>query len=81
MRAKTAGEIVEEATLITWHSFDQNPYRDSGPNNINSTSLDVTPVPGRVNQALNFTSNSAYYEVGAVFDCFFNNSTLNSTID
>lgn len=63
MRAKTAVEILEEATLITWHSFDHNPFRDSGPNAINSSSLDVTRVPGRVNQALNFTSNSSFYQV------------------
>ena len=62
MRAKNATEILETATLVTWQSFNGS-YADSGPNGINGIGVNVSLVPGRVDQALSFTSNTSYYQV------------------
>ncbi len=64
MQAKNASEILDDATLTTWHSFDSSsPYSDSGPLRLTVTAVNVTSVSGRVNQAISFTSNSSYYQV------------------
>jgi hypothetical protein len=69
MRAKNASEILDDATLTTWQSFD-NPssYSDSGPLHLKVTAVNVTSVNGRVNQAITFTSNSSYYQVRKIID-------------
>ena len=63
LRAKDAKEILDDATLVTWNSFDELPYSDSGPLNLSITTSDLTLVSGRVNQAISFNSNSSYYQV------------------
>ncbi|CAF1484618.1 unnamed protein product, partial [Adineta steineri] len=63
MRAKSASEILDDATLTTWHSFDIIPLQDSGPLGLIVTTNDVTLIAGRVNQALNFNSTSSYYQI------------------
>jgi hypothetical protein len=64
MSAKNASEILDDATLTTWQSFD-NPssYSDSGPLRLKINAVNVTSVSGRVNQAISFTSNSSFYQV------------------
>ncbi|CAF2944210.1 unnamed protein product, partial [Rotaria sp. Silwood2] len=37
-RAKDASELLDDATLVTWHSFNGS-YIDSGPNGINGTGV------------------------------------------
>jgi hypothetical protein len=63
MRAKNSSEILDDARLVTWHSFDNRSYYDSGPLNLRVTAVNVTLVDGRVNQAISFTSSSSYYQV------------------
>ncbi len=63
MRSKNATEILDDATLVTWNTFDSTPYIDSGPLNLSVTAVNVTSVSGKVNQAINFNSNSSYYQV------------------
>ncbi|CAF4223848.1 unnamed protein product, partial [Adineta steineri] len=63
VRSKTATEILGDATLTTWHSFDSTPYSDTGPLGLNAKAVNITSVSGRVNQAISFTSNSSYYQV------------------
>jgi hypothetical protein len=63
MQAKTATEILTDATLTSWHSFDGGSYYDSGPIGLNGTAVSITSVSGRVNQAISFTSSSSYYQV------------------
>ena len=63
MRTKNATEILNDATLVSWHSFDGGSYYDAGPMGLNGTAVSVTLVSGRVNQAISFTSNSSYYQV------------------
>ena len=63
MRAKTANEILDDATLVCWHSFDHNSSNDSGPLRLPATYDNVHVVIGQVNRAINFTSSSSYYQV------------------
>ena len=63
MRAKTAREILDDATLVCWHSFDSGSCHDSGPLRLNVTAVNISFVPGRKGQAISFTSNSSYYQV------------------
>ncbi|CAF4097271.1 unnamed protein product, partial [Adineta steineri] len=52
MRTKTASEILNDATLTTWHSFDSIPLQDSGPLGLITATNNVTLATGKVNQAL-----------------------------
>ena len=63
MRVKQSTEILDDATLVTWNSFDNQPYSDSGPLHLAVTVGNVIPVSGRVNEAIGFSSNSSYYQV------------------
>jgi hypothetical protein len=67
MRTKTDSEILDDATLVCWYSFDGYSYDDSGPLGLNGTAGNITFVNGRVNQAINFTSNSSYYQVKDIY--------------
>ncbi|CAF1226781.1 unnamed protein product [Adineta ricciae] len=48
MNAKTASEILDDATLTTWHSFDCGLQDDSGPNKISGTANNVVSGNGRI---------------------------------
>ncbi|CAF0949776.1 unnamed protein product [Adineta steineri] len=63
MRVKSASEILTDATLTTWHSFDSIPLQDSGPLGLITTTNNVTLATGKVNQALSFNSTSPYYQI------------------
>ena len=64
MRAKGDREILDDATLVTYHSFDNSgSYRDQSSLKLPVTTFNVTPVDGRVNQAIGFPSNASYYQV------------------
>ncbi|CAF1497964.1 unnamed protein product [Adineta steineri] len=61
-RVKNSSEILDEATLVAYYTFD-NTFNDSGPNNINninSTSTKFDPN-GQFNQALFFASSTYSY--------------------
>jgi hypothetical protein len=40
-RAKTAVEILTDATLVAYYSFDDGSFYDSGPNKINGVSWNI----------------------------------------
>lgn len=63
MRSKNATEILDDATLTTYQSFDTIPFSDSGALALLATSMNISSVSGRVNQAISFTSNASYYQV------------------
>ncbi|CAF1633714.1 unnamed protein product, partial [Didymodactylos carnosus] len=63
-RAKNATEILSDATLVVYYSFDGNPTSDSGPLYINGTSVNATYVSGRLGQALSFASNGYFRGTG-----------------
>jgi hypothetical protein len=63
--AKTATQILNDATLVAYYSFDCSSYPawDSGPNGITGTAVAlVSGEGGRVGQSYLFNSNSAYFQ-------------------
>jgi hypothetical protein len=61
--AKNSSELLNDATLVAYYSFDNGSLYDSGPNGFNGTvSGSPTSVTGAVNQALQFTAG-AYFAV------------------
>jgi hypothetical protein len=62
LRAKTAEEILEDATLCAYYSFDSGTLADLGPNGLNGSAVNTKSVKGKVNQALQFSSSVAYFQ-------------------
>jgi hypothetical protein len=63
-RAKSSTELLDEATLVAYFTFD-NSLLDSGPNkmkNINGVNVLFDPA-GRLNQALLINSNNSFFEM------------------
>ncbi len=62
-RAKTASEILNDATLMAYYSFDlPNPIVDSGPNGLHGMINNAALVAGRRNQGLRFTGTNSYFQ-------------------
>ena len=62
-RAKSATEILNDASLIAHYSFDlPSPNLDNGPNGLNGTLVNTAISAGRVNQALFFSGSSSYFQ-------------------
>ena len=64
-RAKSASEILDDATLVAYYSMDCTsfPAWDSGPNLIHGTAVGLTMGDGgRIGQSYLFTSNSSYFQ-------------------
>ncbi|CAF2050763.1 unnamed protein product [Rotaria magnacalcarata] len=60
--AKTASEILDDATLYVYHSFDSSSLVDNGPNGINGSAFgNVTFTAGVVNEAVQFSSGAYLY--------------------
>ncbi|CAF1316978.1 unnamed protein product [Didymodactylos carnosus] len=64
-RAKSSTEILTDATLVFYYSFDQpNPYYDNGQNRLNATvTYLLSSTSGHVGQAIRFTSTSSYLQI------------------
>ncbi|CAF1209202.1 unnamed protein product [Didymodactylos carnosus] len=64
-RAKSSTEILTDATLVFYFSFDQpNPYYDNGQNRLNATVTNIlSSSSGKVGQAVRFTSTSSYMQI------------------
>ena len=63
-RAKSGDEILRDATLVAYYSFDiPNINFDNGPNGLNGTVLNTVTTNGRVNQALRFSGTPSYFYV------------------
>ncbi|CAF4488996.1 unnamed protein product, partial [Rotaria sp. Silwood2] len=61
-RAKSSVEILRDASLMAYYSFDSpNPTVDSGPNGLDGISSNTATVSGRVNQAMRFLGSSSSY--------------------
>ena len=67
-RTKSAAEILMDATLVCYYSFDTNLYVDSGPLSLNAlgAGLSVANNTGRINSAISFDLNSSYFVVGGL---------------
>ncbi|CAF1181192.1 unnamed protein product [Adineta steineri] len=65
-RAKSAAEILDDATLVAYYSMDDpnNPGGDSGPNQMTGVaSGPFSSDQGRVEQSLLFYTNSSYIQI------------------
>ncbi|CAF3543909.1 unnamed protein product [Rotaria sp. Silwood1] len=63
-KVKSSTEILRDASLMAYYSFDTpSPTIDSGPNGLNGSSTNTVIVTGRVNQAMSFlgSSSSSYF--------------------
>ncbi|CAF1024927.1 unnamed protein product [Adineta steineri] len=67
-RAKSASEIINDATLVTYFSFDSGSLVDNGPNMLSGTAVGQTTISSVRNQALSFTGNAAtsYFQVAGL---------------
>ncbi|CAF4376306.1 unnamed protein product, partial [Rotaria sordida] len=71
-QAKSATEILTAASLIAYYSFDlPNPTNDNGPNGLNGSSTNTPTVTGRVNQAMQFTGSSSYFQAYGFYQAGF----------
>ncbi|CAF3026912.1 unnamed protein product [Rotaria sp. Silwood2] len=71
-RAKSAAEILNDATLTLYYSFDGGSTMDNGPNGINASSYgNVSTVTGVVNEALQFEPVSYLYYTYANAPLYF----------
>ena len=68
MHAKNASEILDDATLVTHHSFDTpGSYHDDGSLKLIAIYSNITSVAGRINRAITFSSNLSYYQVRFIY--------------
>ncbi|CAF1128453.1 unnamed protein product [Adineta ricciae] len=59
---KTAKQILDDATLCAYYSFDQGSLADFGPNGLNGTAMNTVSIKGHVNQALKFSMSTSYFQ-------------------
>jgi hypothetical protein len=62
-RAKTACEILNDATLAAYFPFDGS-YTDAGPNSLSLTSSGASFITGYINQAVYLAGSTSYVQVG-----------------
>lgn len=67
-RAKTADEILMDATLVCYYPFDSSLYSDVGPLDLTATGSGISFASGagRINSALSVTVASSYFSVGGL---------------
>ncbi|CAF3315874.1 unnamed protein product [Rotaria sp. Silwood2] len=62
-QAKSSTEILYDASVIAYYSFDlPSPNNDNGPNGLNGLSTGTTLVTGRVNQAMRLSTAPSYFQ-------------------
>jgi hypothetical protein len=71
-RAKSATEVLSDASLIAYYSFDlPYPTIDNGVNGLNGSSVNTAVVTGRVNEAMRFTGSSSYFQAYGFYQLGF----------
>ena len=67
-RAKSADEVLRDASVIVYFPFDLlNATADNGPNRLTTNSSNTVSVIGRVNQAMRFSGTSTFVQVYGLF--------------
>jgi hypothetical protein len=61
-RAKTTKEILDDASLVAYYSFDCESTLDSGPNLLHGSASGHRFITGRINDAIQFNSTTAYFQ-------------------
>jgi hypothetical protein len=64
LKAKSAMEILWDATTAGYYPLDVLYSLDKGPNGINATASNVIPIYGWPNNALNFNISGSTYQTG-----------------
>ncbi|CAF2903992.1 unnamed protein product [Rotaria sp. Silwood2] len=63
-RTKSASEILTDASLVVYFSFDGSTLtQDMGPNQLNGTISNAAAVSGKVGQGLAFSGLSSYLQI------------------
>jgi hypothetical protein len=66
-RVKSSCEIYLDANLACYFTFDSaSSVVDSGPNFLTANNTGATSVPGRINQALKFSSSLSYITINGI---------------
>ena len=81
-RAKTACEILNDATLVAYFPFDSGSLIDVGPNMISGAAAGQTTIAGMRNQALSFTGNGAtsYFQMSGLTALGTSNSAFSISL-
>ncbi|CAF1020617.1 unnamed protein product [Didymodactylos carnosus] len=61
-RVTTAAQILQDASLVAYFSFDVSQSYDSGSLGLNATLSNTATIAGKVGQALKFNVSSAYLQ-------------------
>ncbi len=61
-RVKTDSEILDDASLVAYYSFDCGSTLDSGPNLLHGNASKQIISIGRINDAIAFNSSTAYFQ-------------------
>ena len=61
-RAKTQDEILDDATLVAYYSFDCGSTYDSSVNLLHAITVNITVTPGKSNEALQLNTSTAYLQ-------------------
>jgi hypothetical protein len=70
--AKSAAEILSDASMIACYSFDlPSPNVDNSPNGLDGTSVNTAISAGRVNQAIHFSGSSSYFQAYGFYQAGF----------
>ena len=64
-RAKTSCELLNDATLAAYFSFD-NTFADSGPNSLSMTSSGASIATGYTNQGVSLSGSNSYIQIGGL---------------
>ena len=62
-RVMSDSEILEQATLAVYYSFNRSIEDDSGPNQINASAVNVTLAIGIASGSLLFNQTDAYFQI------------------
>jgi hypothetical protein len=67
-RAKSASEILCDATVVCYYPFDSNSSDDFGSLGLNGSAIGLSFVPGmgRINDGISFTSMNSYFFSGGM---------------
>jgi hypothetical protein len=63
-RAKSSTEILFDASVTAYYSFDLSSLNnDNGPNGFYGLAINTITVEGRVNEAIHFSGASSYFQI------------------
>jgi hypothetical protein len=71
-RAKSSTEILFDASVTAYYSFDLSPLNnDNGPNGLNGLLINTSVVHGRVNQAIRVSGPSSYFQAYGFYQLMY----------